>query len=516
MRYGFGDYVLDTQRYEFSRAGELLPLRPKVFQVLAYLLAHSHRVVLKEELLAQLWPDQAVEDTALNSYLMAVRRALGGYGHTQQLLRTVRGRGYRFVAPVEAQTQEPPADGPRSGRSTVPAGPALAQACAPSASERSAAANPIDRDAPHADEEYKQVTVLCCSLTGLPVLMTRLGPEAFYRLMQVGFGLAQAVMQPYEGTITQHAHDGFTAVFGAPVAQEDHARRAGLAALELHQRLRQSAALDALARGEGLTLSMGVHSGLVVVGRLGTDRQWLVTAVGTPPHLAARLQQRAAPGTILVSAATYALVQEDVQVVPAGTLALEGQDLPLALYAVQGLMQRHAGVPRRSALSGRPFVGRQREMALLHDRLTAVRGGEGQVVSLVGGPGTGKTRLLTEFGRSLPRDQVMWYVGQCLAYSQTTPYVPVCDILRQACGLAEEDVTAARTAAVRQRLATLGSVAEEDVALLLVVAVENVHWIDATSEAWLASLVDRLAGAAVLLLVTHRPGYQPPGERTRR
>lgn len=237
MLYRFGDYFLDTQRYELSRAGESIPLRPKVFQVLAYLLAHRDRVVLKEELLEHLWPSQYVGDAALNSYIMAVRRAIGDHGHTQQLLRTIRGRGYRFLAPVaerEQEKQELPPDGPPSGRSTTKGAPALAQASALSASESSAEANPADPDAPPADGEYKPVTVLCCALTGLPSLVTRLGPEVPYRLLQAAFTLAQEVIQHYEGTITQYANDGFTAVFGAPMAQEDHARRAVLAALDLH------------------------------------------------------------------------------------------------------------------------------------------------------------------------------------------------------------------------------------------------------------------------------------------
>lgn len=110
MRYGFGDYLLDTQRHEFSRAGEVIPVRPKVFQALAYLLAHHDRVVRKQELLDHLWPGQSVADAALNSYIMAVRKAIGDHRPTPQLLRTVRGYGYRFVAPVEVREPAPPAD----------------------------------------------------------------------------------------------------------------------------------------------------------------------------------------------------------------------------------------------------------------------------------------------------------------------------------------------------------------------------------------------------------------------
>src|SRR5207247_2016140 len=162
------------------------------------------------------------------------------------------------------------------------------------------------------------------------------------------FTVAEDVIQRYDGTITQVTGDGFLAMFGAPVAQEDHARRAVLAALELQQRVRQHPTLGTPALGEGLALSMGVHSGRVVVGR-------------------------------------------------------------------------------------------QRELALLHDRLEAVRMGAGQVVSLVGPPGMGKTRLLMEFGRSVPLDQVTWYSGQCLTYGQTTPYLPVREILQQVCAIAAGD-----------------------------------------------------------------------------
>jgi predicted ATPase len=229
---------------------------------------------------------------------------------------------------------------------------------------------------------------------------------------------------------------------------------------------------------------------------------------------------------------------------------LEGAQ-PQPVYTIQGLRQRRAGVPQRPPHSASPFVGRQRELALLHDRLEAVRADEGQVVSLVGPPGIGKTRLLTEFERALSPDQVTWYCGQCLAYGQTVPYLPVRDIVQQVCALSAGDARETHTSAVRRRLAALGKVTEEDVALVcqlldlpvapellvqltpearqtrtfallghllrqeaqrqpLVLAVENVHWIDPTSAAWLAFLVERLTGMAVLLLVTQRPGSQPP------
>jgi tetratricopeptide (TPR) repeat protein len=195
-------------------------------------------------------------------------------------------------------------------------------------------------------------------------------------------------------------------------------------------------------------------------------------------------------------------------------------------------------------------VGRERELALLQDYLAAAMAGQGQVVGVVGEPGLGKTRLVAEFCRRLAGAQVTVVEGRCLSYGQTTPYLPVRDLLRQICGLVEGDEGAGQVAAVQQRLQASGLTAADDVALLLelldlpgapeslarldseaqrvrtfallrhlildaaqrqplVLVVENLHWSDPTSEAWLVSLVECLAGAAVLLLGTYRPGYEP-------
>jgi len=187
------------------------------------------------------------------------------------------------------------------------------------------------------------VTILCGALAEAPVLATRLGPERWYRLLQTVVGLTREVLQHYAGTLTLATSDGFTAVFGAPVAQEDHARRAVLAALELRQRLQDVSALHTQLAGDVLTLGMGLHSGLVV-GGLGQAPQQLATAVGAPLHVATRLQQRSAPGTILLSAATYELVHAEIQAISCGTLDMDGQPTPMSMYAVQGLLRRHAGV----------------------------------------------------------------------------------------------------------------------------------------------------------------------------
>jgi class 3 adenylate cyclase len=228
------------------------------------------------------------------------------------------------------------------------------------------------------EEEHKLVTILCGALAEAPALAARLGPEQWYRLLQTVVGLPQEVLQHYAGTLTLATNDGFTAVFGAPVAQEDHVHRAVLAALDLRQRLQDAPALHTQLTGGVLTLGMGLHAGLVVVGGLGQAPQRLATAVGAPLHIATRLQQQAAPGAILLSAATYHLVHAEVRAEPYGTLTLDGQPTPMAVYAVQGLLRRHAGVAGRGPWTLSPFVGRKRELALLHEHLVATRGGQGQ------------------------------------------------------------------------------------------------------------------------------------------
>ena len=534
----FGPFALDGTDDGLWCGPERCKLTAKAEAVLRYLVAHPGRLVRKADLLAAVWPDVHVSDWVLTTCIREIRHVLGDVARAPRYIATVHRQGYRFIAPVTVVATPPPL--------SVPAVPPQPPHAAPPACE-------APQSAPTAaalEEEHKLVTILCGALAEAPTLAARLGPERWYRLLQTVVGLTQEVLQHYAGTLTLATSDGFTAVFGAPVAQEDHARRAVLAALELRQRLQDAPALHTQLAGGVLTLGMGLHSGLVVVGGLGQDPQRLATAVGAPLHVATRLQQQAAPGTILLSAATYQLVHAEVQAIPCGTLAMDGQPTPVSVYAVQGLLRRHAGVAGRGPRALSPFVGRERELALLQDHLAMAMAGQGQVVGLVGEPGMGKTRLLTEFCRRVPGDQVTVYEGQCLSYGQGTPYLPVRDLVRQICGLVEGAETAEHTAAVQQRLHASGMTAEDDVALLLqlldlpvapeclarlspearqvrtfallrhlvldaaqrqplVLVVENLHWSDPTSEAWLASLVERLAGAAVLLLGTYRPGYQP-------
>jgi DNA-binding winged helix-turn-helix (wHTH) protein/class 3 adenylate cyclase len=324
MRYMFGDYVLDTQRCELHRAGEPITLRRKVFQVLVYLLAHRDRVVPKQELLEHLWPDQFVGEETLTSCMKTLRRALGERGRTARFLRTMHGQGYRFVAAVEVRDHVLMDDATLEALSTT----GTFHPLAPHGGEGWGEGDtPTGRNDPHpgplpegegalrevpspsarvSDGEHKQVTVLCGALAEAETLAVRLGPEAMYHLMHDVLALVQGTVQRYEGTLTQVLGDGFVALFGAPVAQEDHARRAVLAALELRQRLRVPDTIR--GQSHGVAVRLGLHTGPVVVGPLAYEPQRLYTAAGDILRLATRLQHQATPDTCLVSAATYLLV----------------------------------------------------------------------------------------------------------------------------------------------------------------------------------------------------------------
>src|SRR5574341_553082 len=263
----FGPFALDGTEDGLWCGPQRCPLTAKAEAVLRYLVAHPGRLVRKTDLLAAVWPDVHVSDWVLTTCIREIRHVLSDVATAPRYIATVHRQGYRFIAPVTVVATPPPlpaAEAPLQPQYSAPLAPAAPQS-APTAAALV--------------EEYRLVTILCGAVADAPALAARLGPERWYRVLQTVVGLAQEVLQHYAGTLTLATSEGFTAVFGVPVAQEDHARRAVLAAFALRQRLHDAPALAPLG-GEGLALSLGLHSGLVVVGGLGQDPQRLATAVG--------------------------------------------------------------------------------------------------------------------------------------------------------------------------------------------------------------------------------------------
>jgi len=334
MQYLFGDYALDTSRCELRCTGQLIQLRPKVFDVLSYLIAERDRVVSQQDLLEHLWPQQCVGEATLKSCIKEARRAVGDTGKAQRIIQTLHGRGYRFVAAVEETSESPPAEATRALLAPlhVSAPEDLGQAVVHTLvlrTEAHAGAEGRDTFPAVLEGERKQVTILCCALADARGLAAHLGSEAMYRLMQAFLALTQRVVQRYAGTLMQRLSDGFMAFFGAPVAQEDHARRAVLAALEVQQRAREEPTLRAPLRGMSLATSMGLHTGVVIVGPLGEDTQTLYAVLDDTTDVASRLQRLAGPDTILMSEATRRFVQEEVRVEAYD--ALDSAELPPSL-----------------------------------------------------------------------------------------------------------------------------------------------------------------------------------------
>ncbi len=395
--------------------------------------------------------------------------------------------------------------------------------------------------------ERKPVTVLFCDLVGSTALAERLGPDAMHDLLNRFFEAALAEIHRYEGTVNQFLGDGFMALFGAPLAHEDHARRAALAALGVARAVEKPLVLDSGAQVT-LTVRMGLNTGLVVVGAIGDNLRMDYTAVGDCTHLAARLQQNAAPGAILVSQATARLIEDHVALEPLGALEVRGLRGPVPAYRLTS-----SATPTRGGPGGRrarsQFVGREREAATLRELVAEVAQGHGRVAGVVGEPGVGKSRLLFEVQREVGADAT-WLEARCLSYASTIPYLPVLDLLRGACGITEADTPERSAEKVRATLETLGVDPVERTPLLLhllrlkeaddaaralggdvlaartldtlrqvwlrssrrrplVLLVEDVHWIDPASETCLAGLAEALGRASLLLVTSYRPGYRP-------
>ena len=374
--------------------------------------------------------------------------------------------------------------------------------------------------------------MLFCDIVRSSALAAELGPEEFHLVIDRFFRVALAEVHRYEGTVNQFLGDGFMALFGAPIAHEDHARRAVLAALGIAGRTE-------------VQIRIGINSGLVVVGAIGDDLRLDYTAFGDTTVLAARLQAAASPGTVLVSQRTAGLVRGYFQLEEVTPVQVKERMVYPA--RVLGLGTRAAPIAADDELG--PFTGRDGELAELRRALEATASGEGQVVGLVGEPGLGKSRLAFEF-RRLAEPGASVLEGRCLSYGASIAYLPLFDLMRGACGIAANEPPGLAGTKIERRLKAL----ELDVSLAyylrhafglagadpgpagldpqalrartfealrrlllaearhqpLVVLIEDLHWIDQTSQQFLAEFADEVPSAPIMLLVTYRPGCSPP------
>ncbi|MCZ6874373.1 MAG: winged helix-turn-helix domain-containing protein, partial [bacterium] len=449
MIYAFDNYELDTQRHELRHAGTSCPLEPQVYAVLLYLIQHHDRVVSKQELLDQVWPDTFVSESTLYQRLRAVRLAVGDSGRTQRVIKTVHKQGYRFSAAVEEREQVA-GHVEATGTSAVPD---LLESDVVIAESLPSTETSLTVPRVLAAER-RLVTVLCGTLANAEALAEHLGFDALQRLRQTFVKLAEVEVARYEGTLQPYGDARFFALFGVPVAHEDHPRRAILAALSLQQRLSDAHTELGTPQDVDVMVRLGVHTGLVRLS--GSETQHATLVMGETTDLAARLQSLATPGHLLVSEATLQLIHGEVRSEAYGLVRGSEPSEPMMAYTVEALGAWHPLLRQHGGRMLSRFVGRERELATLQALLDQAQAGQGQVVGVMGEPGMGKSRFLYEFAQLLTGQPVTYLEGHCLSYGNTTPYLPLLGMLRQCCGLTDADGPESMTNNVNDYLETVG------------------------------------------------------------
>jgi class 3 adenylate cyclase/tetratricopeptide (TPR) repeat protein len=397
--------------------------------------------------------------------------------------------------------------------------------------------------------ERKQVTVLFADLKGNTELIRDLDPEASQTLLDTALQHMMDAVHRFEGTVNDVAGDGLMAMFGAPIAHEDHALRACYAALAMQAALRCYA--DDVRRTHGLEvlLRVGLNSGGVLVRTIGNDLYMNYSGVGLTTNLAARMEQLAPPGTIRVTAATLRLVEGAVRVNALGPVPVKGLAEPIEVFELVGATSVHRRLQTAVARGLTRFVGRDQELVVLTQALAQAAQGQGQLVALLGEAGVGKSRLVYEVIHSHATQGWRILESASVSYGRATPYFPVIDLLKRYSHVDEHDDTRTIRAKVTGQVLTIDEALQDTLPALfalldvlpddspfrqldpaqrrqrtltalkrvllresqeqpLLLVFEDLHWIDTETQALLDSLVESVPTAQFLLLVNYRPEYQ--------
>ncbi len=396
--------------------------------------------------------------------------------------------------------------------------------------------------------ERKQVTVLFADMQGSMELIADRDPEVARKILDPVIELMMQAVHRYEGTVNQVMGDGIMALFGAPLAHEDDAVRACYAALGMQGEIKRYAEQIRRSQGVNIRIRVGLNSGEVVVRAIGNDLHMDYTAIGQTTHLAARMEQLADPGTILLTPATMGLVEGYVQIKPHGPIAVKGLSEPIDVYELIGGLTR----TRFQAAAARGlvrFVGRETEVEQLGHAMARAVAGRGQVVAVVGEAGVGKSRLFYEFTHSRNLHEWLLLESGSVSYGKATAYLPVIELLKGYFKIDDRDDPQEIRAKVLGRITGLDPGLEAlhppllallDVAVKdpgwqaldpaqrrrrtievvkrlliresqvqpLLLVFEDLHWIDSDTQALLDSLVESLGSARVLALVNYRPEYE--------
>jgi class 3 adenylate cyclase/tetratricopeptide (TPR) repeat protein len=397
--------------------------------------------------------------------------------------------------------------------------------------------------------ERKQVTVLFADLKGSMELLADRDPEEARQLLNPVLEHMMAAVHRYEGTVNQVMGDGIMALFGAPLAHEDHAVRACYAALAMQAAVKQYAAEVQRRHGVPVQMRVGVNTGEVVVRAIGSDLHMDYTAVGQTTHLAARMEQMAMPGSILLTQATLSLAEGYVQVTPLGPMPVKGIAAPIDVFELVGASGIRRRLQATAARGLTRFVGRDTELMALVQALEWAEGGHGQVVALVGEAGVGKSRLVYELVHAPHLEGWRVLESASVSYGKATPYFPIIDLLKRYNHVDDSDDPRTIRAKLTGQLLTLDETLHDTLPALLalldvlpadspfaqleppqrrqrtrdalkgvllresqvqplLLVCEDLHWIDSETQSLLDSMVESLPTARILLMVNYRPEYQ--------
>src|SRR2546425_3715940 len=315
--------------------------------------------------------------------------------------------------------------------------------------------------------ERKQVTVLFADMTGSMELLAARDPEEARKILDPVLERMMEAVHRYEGTVNQVMGDGIMALFGAPLAHEDHAVRACYAALAMQQAIRRYTAEVRRDHGVEVQIRVGLNSGEVVVRAIGSDLRMDYSAVGQTTHLAARMEQLAPPGSIRLTADTLRLAEGFIQMTSLGLVPVKGLAEPVAVWELVGVTALRRRLQAAVARGLSPFVGRQPEVEALQQALARAAAGQGQVVALIGEPGVGKSRLVYEFLHSHHTQGWLRLESSSVSYGKATAYLPVCDLLKAYCHIEDRDDLRTVRAKATGQLLTLDDTLQDTVPAVL-------------------------------------------------
>ncbi|HEY7624399.1 MAG TPA: adenylate/guanylate cyclase domain-containing protein [Candidatus Limnocylindria bacterium] len=418
-------------------------------------------------------------------------------------------------------------------------------------------AQPAAPARPVAGSERRPITVLFADIAGSTALAEQMDPEDWTAIVSQAFARMNATIERYDGTVARLMGDGVLAFFGAPVAHEDDPLRAVRCGLDMVRSVDDLGAELSAKEPIDLRIRVGINTGPVVVGTVGTHAASEYTAMGDAVNVAARMQSLARPGTVLVSAATHRFVAALTESVDVGQLAVKGKATAVQAYEVTAVK---AGTSGRGLVGFHaPMIGRDAQKARLVDLFAIAKAGQGRVAAILGEPGIGKSRLLSEVREEIERvdGSARWFEGRCLSYGQTLPYHLVIDLVRSLVGVnasaSDTEVSEALEATTRD---LIGEGWEDPFAYLghllslrldpamqarvsafeletvkryvsslvqtiralsgrgaVVLVLEDLHWADAASSDALAALTPLLADLPVLTIMTSRNDRDAPGWR---